>query len=319
MVDTGERFRDDTQGFGGLEQMSLEEAQSRKEALQAERNRAPGSATASERVSSRAQEAQDSLTRGMNLIDKIKHYSLEIMGRGPQWQYQQLVKEMSATVADARIVSANAQTLLKEYTSQQKELQHNLRIDRQLLSCNLAEISHYDRIVSDSEAKLDRAEAASMYGVTTAEALTLHAELSGAQEKLIELHADSNMKSMQIITTCDEISNLTNTVQGIQQQAATFNQQRIALEAYSRQADAQSRLVKGLTGVQELRDVYQRLAVSHEKVTEMQTKLRSPALAPLPTEDRISSPPAVKSIAGKEYWQEQLSRTLPYMRSKKNG
>ena len=294
--------------------MSLEEAQSRKEALQAERLGTHG--TTAERVKERAAAAEQSRTRGMTLPERIKHYTLETLGRGPEWQYKQAVAEMYRTVEDARTVAANSQDLLKEYIGLQKELQHRLRVDQQILSCNIAQISHYERIASDTETKLLSAEAASMYGITTTEALALHSELSAAQEKLIELNSESNMVTMQILTADDELANLTNTVTGIQQQTATFNQQRIALEAYSRQADAQSRLVKGLRGFSAMREVYEQCAIVQEAVSELQAQMRNPAFEPLPLQDRIRSPqPPKRSVGNKQYWQENMVRALPYLRS----
>ncbi len=315
MVDSSDRFKHTNETYGELEQMSLEEAQSRKETLLAERSRIATSATDRSRANS--QSTMDTFTRGLTLAERITYHARNLAGRGPEWQYRQRLSEMQTTVEDARVVSENATVLLKEYLGQQKVLQHQIRVDQQLLNCNIAQISQYTKIATDNELKMAQANDASVYGITATEAFSLHGELSQAQEKIIELEADSNLVTMRIIAAQNELANVSNTMRAVEKQSAAFAMQRTALEGHNLQAKAQERLVKGVQGTRAMQDVYHKIAVVYEGVKELETKLRISTITPLAPEDKIPEPENVtKAVANKQYWQEQLSRTLPYLRNK---
>ena len=115
-----------------------------------------------------------------------------------------------------------------------------------MLSCNIVQISHYESMMATIEGKLQEADTISVYGISTTEAFALHGERSSAQEILIELNAESNTLTMQIMTTNEEMINIGNTLRIVQQQASEFNGQKIRLDAYRRQVEARQTLDRAL-------------------------------------------------------------------------
>jgi hypothetical protein len=313
---TESRFKDHV--LYDLEAMTKEDAQKRKEELEAERQKLDGSPAT--RIAARKEARLRDETRGMSALEKISLRIREFIGRGPAFEYAQQLNEMRATAADAGHVSKNLRELVIEYTTQRKDAQHRLRIFQNLVGCNYVMIQDLNKSKVELETRLESLNGGSVFGATMSEAMQVYNDLNATTEKLIDLNAETNQYTTEVLVAQEELQSLEERSTVIQQQHADFNQQRVRFEATLRTAEMQERIVHGLKGVSGVQDLYERCAILADETRTMGEKVRTPIIEQLPREDLI---PPIKTakprIAGKEYWQENLERVLPFQYKPRTG